>query len=126
MKERSRPHNQSRPGAPRRNRNAVKSPSWVNYPLDSRENVSRFIKDTIRATWIGRLGTRQASAINGATRLLMELEGWIAKSPIILGVPAGRAVEIEQISFEEMLRRGVARLRKDPELAREKGLSNVA
>ena len=33
----------------------------------------------IEATWTGRLGTRQASTINAATKLLLEFRGWIPR-----------------------------------------------
>lgn len=62
-------------------RGSYKSPPWVGYELDSRENVDRFLQDTIRETWTGRLGTRQASSINGSVRLLLELRGWTQKTP---------------------------------------------
>jgi hypothetical protein len=65
----------ARPG----NRNAKKAPAWISYNLDSRENLDRFITDMIEATWTGKLGTRQASTINAATKLLLEFRGWIPR-----------------------------------------------
>jgi len=63
-------------------RGSYKSPPWPGYELDSIANVDRFTRDVIKAIWTGRLGTRQASAINGSIRLLMELRGWIRKAPL--------------------------------------------
>ena len=59
-----------------------KNPPWVKYALDSRETVDQFLIDTLKMTWTGKLGTRQASAINGTTRLLMESRGYIQKTSL--------------------------------------------
>ena len=67
----------ARPG----NKNAKKAPAWISYSLDSRENLDHFLTDMIEATWTGRLGTRQASTINAATKLLLEFRGWIPRQP---------------------------------------------
>jgi len=68
--KRCRPNISSRRGSkPGVRRGSYKYPPWVGYELDSRENVDHLIRDTIRETWTGRLGTRQASAINRSIRL---------------------------------------------------------
>ena len=64
-----------------RQQERTESPSWISYPLDSRENLDQFIRDMIKATWTGRVGTRQASTINAATKLLLEFRGWIPRQP---------------------------------------------
>lgn len=66
-------------GGQPRNINARKMPFWAGYELDTRDAVDQFIQDTIRATWTGELGTRKASAINGAVRLLLESRHWFGE-----------------------------------------------
>lgn len=62
-------------GAPRRNLNAAKSLPWLeSYDLTSPEGVRGFLKEVIRATWTGGLGSRSAGAVNGSIRLLLEHE----------------------------------------------------
>jgi len=82
MNRRRRPRCQRRGGAPRGNKNARRHSPWVDYPLDTRENLDRLIQDTIKGAWTGQLGTRQASAINGSVRLLLESRGWIQRTPL--------------------------------------------
>ncbi|MCX6658956.1 MAG: hypothetical protein NTX81_01050, partial [Candidatus Bathyarchaeota archaeon] len=67
----------ARPG----NKNAKKAPAWISYSLDTKENLDRFLTDMIKATWTGKLGTRQASTINAAVKVLLEFRGWIHKEP---------------------------------------------
>jgi len=61
-------------------------------------NVDRFLQDVIKGTYTGRLGTRQASALNGSIRLLMELHGWIQKTPLQIVQPQKAAkADIEKL-----------------------------
>ena len=78
---RRRPHKIKRRGGSRKGAGRKrKAPAWINYELSTKELVERFLVDTLRMTWTSKLGTRQASAINGTTRLLMESRGYIQKS----------------------------------------------
>ncbi len=62
-------------GAPAGNKNAKKSLAWLeSYDLTSAEGIRLFLVELIRRTWIGELGTRQAGALNGSMRLLLEHE----------------------------------------------------
>jgi hypothetical protein len=64
-----------RSGAPAGNKNALKTLPWPdNFDLSSREGVDQFLKEVIKATWEGRLGSRQAGAINNSIRVLIEHE----------------------------------------------------
>jgi len=36
--------------------------------------VLRFLSQVVRSTWEGKLGTRQASAINGSLRLMLQFD----------------------------------------------------
>jgi hypothetical protein len=60
-------------GAPGGNRNAVKSLAWLDeYDLSSSPGVRGFLQEIIHRTWTGELGSRQAGALNGTMRLLLE------------------------------------------------------
>jgi hypothetical protein len=62
-------------GAPKGNRNASKRLKWLeSYDLSSPEGVRAFLAEVARATWTGVLGSRQASALNGTVRLLLDNE----------------------------------------------------
>jgi hypothetical protein len=62
-------------GAPRSNVNASKSLAWLeSYDLTSSDGVRGFLQEIIKHTWIGDLGTRAASALNGSVRLMLEHE----------------------------------------------------
>jgi hypothetical protein len=100
-------------GSQRDNKNAKKAPPWISYPLDLRENLDRFITDMIKATWTGRLGTRQASTINAATKLLLDFRGWIPRQqqpppdPNQFPPFTFKGVKIETAAdAEEMIRKG--------------------
>jgi len=55
------------------NRNAVKALEWLDtFDLSNPESIDLFLREVIRATWEGRLGTRAAGALNGSLRLLLE------------------------------------------------------
>lgn len=55
------------------NRNAAKTLEWLGkYDLSTAEGVEAFMGEVIKATWEGRLGTRQAGALNGSLRILLE------------------------------------------------------
>jgi hypothetical protein len=57
------------------NRNAQKSLVWLDeYDLTTPEGVRGFLGEVIKHTWTGDLGTRQASALNGSVRLMLEHE----------------------------------------------------
>ena len=85
--QKHRPHIIRRRGRPQ------KSPPWIKYELKTREDLDRFLVDAIKASWTGKLGTRQASAVNGSIRLLMELRTW-RQLPPVLPPPQGQtAVE---------------------------------
>jgi len=101
-----------RPHIIRRRGRPQKSPPWIKYELKTREDLDRFLVDAIRLTWTGKLGTRQASSVNGSIRLLMELRGWRQLPPIVPPVEQprewtdeekkvilGRLTEDEQIEF---------------------------
>jgi hypothetical protein len=46
---------------------------WLDsYELTTPEGVDLFLREVIRATWEGRLGTRAAGALNGSLRILLE------------------------------------------------------
>ena len=60
-------------GAPPRNKNASKRLPWLqSYDLTTPEGVKAFLAEVVKATWTGKLGTRQASALNGSIRLMFE------------------------------------------------------
>ena len=60
-------------GAPAGNENAKKSLAWLDtFDLSNPESIDLFLREVIRATWEGRLGTRAAGALNGSLRLLLE------------------------------------------------------
>ena len=60
-------------GAPAGNENAKKSLQWLDkYDLSSAEGIDNFLRELIRATWEGRLGTRACGALNGSVRILLE------------------------------------------------------
>ncbi len=62
-------------GAPAGNKNAAKRLSWLeNYDLTSSEGIQQFLREIIKHTWTGELGTRAAGALNGSMRLLLEHE----------------------------------------------------
>lgn len=62
-------------GAPRGNGNAKKRLPWLeSYDLTSPEGVRGFLQEIVKATWTGELGSRQAGAMNGTVRLLLEHE----------------------------------------------------
>jgi hypothetical protein len=55
------------------NGNARKRLAWVEgWDLSSPEGVDRFLREVIRRTWTGELGTRAAGALNGSIRILLE------------------------------------------------------
>lgn len=60
-------------GAPKGNENAKKSLAWLeSYDLSSSDGVRGFLQEIIKHTWDGSLGSRQAGALNGTMRLLLE------------------------------------------------------
>lgn len=75
----SRTHNRNTRMARPKNQSARKALPWIGYDLDSSENCDRFIQDLLKATWTGKLGTRQASTCLAAVRLLLEGRGWIGE-----------------------------------------------
>ena len=80
---RRKPQKQRKGGAPKDNINAKRKPlAWIKYDLDSNDNLDLFIQDVIKATWMNKLDTRSASALNGSIRLLMEKRGLIQKSAL--------------------------------------------
>ena len=100
-------------------RGRYKSPPWVSYKLDSRENVDRFLQDVIKGAYTGLLGTRQASSINGSLRLLLEFRGWIQRTPLQVvqaqTVVKGNAKKwLDQLNEDEqeILARAIRRLEK--------------
>ncbi|MGA3405004.1 MAG: hypothetical protein ABSD49_04660 [Candidatus Bathyarchaeia archaeon] len=65
----------NRGGAPRGNVNAKKSLVWLeSYALSSPDGVRGFLAEMVKRTWTGELGSRQAGALNGTMRLLLENE----------------------------------------------------
>ena len=75
-----RTQNESRKrGGQRGNKSACKRPTWPNFELNSPGDVLRFLREVVRATWEGKLGTRQAGAINGSLRLMLEYDSDIGK-----------------------------------------------
>jgi hypothetical protein len=72
LSKRPRTQINSGPGAPVANQNARKCLPWLSYDLSTADGVERFLEQVIRATWTGELGTRQAGALNGSVRLLLE------------------------------------------------------
>lgn len=62
-------------GAPRGNGNAKKRLPWLaNYDLSSLEGIQSFLREVVKHTWIGDLGTRQASALNSTCGLLLQYD----------------------------------------------------
>lgn len=65
----------NRGGAPAGNHNAKKSLAWLEgYDLTSPDGVRSFLAEIAKNTWTGELGSRQAGALNGTMRLLLEHE----------------------------------------------------
>ena len=57
------------------NRNASKCLPWAeSYDLASPDGVHRFLAEIVKHIWTGELGTRQAGALNGTMRLLLEYD----------------------------------------------------
>ena len=64
---------ESRRGAPRGNLNRQKRLLWLEkYDLTSPAGITEVLQELIREAWQGNIGTRQASAITSALKLLME------------------------------------------------------
>ncbi len=62
-----------RRGAPRNNLNAQKRLVWLEqYDLSTGDGITEVLKELIRQTWQGKIGTRQASALTTALKQLME------------------------------------------------------
>ena len=62
-------------GAPRGNGNAKKRLPWLaSYDLGSLEGIQSFLREVVKHTWIGDLGTRQASALNSTCGLLLQYD----------------------------------------------------
>lgn len=102
LKTRRDPHISKRRGSrPRLRRDGDNSPPWIDYELDSQENVDRFIRDAIKETWTGQLGTRQTNSINGLIRLLLESRGWIQKTPLPL-IQAHAVLPPKTFTLDEM------------------------
>jgi hypothetical protein len=60
-------------GAPKGNLNATKKLPWLEkYDLTSPAGITEVLQELIREAWQGNIGTRQASAITSALKLLME------------------------------------------------------
>jgi len=60
-------------GAPAGNGNAKKALAWLDsFDLTNPEGVQAFLKQVIKETWCGRLGSRACGALNGTLRLLLE------------------------------------------------------
>jgi hypothetical protein len=59
-------------GGQLRNQNAKKVLPWSNIELNEPKDVIRFLAKVVQATWEGQLGTRQAGAINGSLRLMLQ------------------------------------------------------
>ena len=54
-------------------RTTKKSLEWLkSYDLASSDGVRGFLQEIIHRTWTGELGSRQAGALNGTMRLLLE------------------------------------------------------
>ena len=63
----------NRGGVPAGNGNPKKCLRWLDrYDLNSPKGVESLLKEVIKATWEGRLGTRACSAVNGSLRILLE------------------------------------------------------
>ena len=63
----------NRGGAPRGNGNAKKVLEWSeSFDLSTPQGVAGFLREIIKHTWTGELGTRAASALNGSLRLMFE------------------------------------------------------
>ena len=76
-REGSRTQNESsrKRGGQSRNENAKKCLEWLgSYNLSTGEGTRAFLVELIKRTWTGELGTRQAGALNGSVRLLLEHE----------------------------------------------------
>src|SRR5208282_1607324 len=62
-------------GAPKGNVNGKKCLEWLeSYDLSSMDGVHSFLAEIVKRTWTGELGSRQAGALNGTMRLLLEHE----------------------------------------------------
>lgn len=60
------------------NESAKKSPPWLEcYNLDSFSGVDDFMKELLKLTWTGDLGTRQSADCLGILRLLLERRYWL-------------------------------------------------
>lgn len=104
-----------------RKRGSYKSPHWVDYELDSKEAVERFLIDALKLTWTGKLGTRQASAINGTTRLLMEARGYIQKASLNI-IQAQSVMKIDL----EKLQKIIDKLNEDEQLVISRAIAKLA
>ena len=52
---------------------------WLpTYDLSTPENIRVFLREVVKATWEGRLGTRQTGAINGAINTLLAYDDDLA------------------------------------------------
>jgi hypothetical protein len=73
MRRRKRGGSRRGSGAPAGNRNGAKSLPWLeSYDLASSDGVRGFLVQIVRRTWTGELGSRQAGALNGTMRLILE------------------------------------------------------
>jgi len=55
------------------NENAKKALTWLDsYDLSTPAGLDGFMQEVVRQVWMGELGTRAASSINGTLRLLLE------------------------------------------------------
>lgn len=67
-------------GAPHGNENARKRLPWLeSYDLSSLEGIQGFLREIVKHTWIGDLGTRQASALNSTCGLLLQYHADLAE-----------------------------------------------
>jgi hypothetical protein len=65
-------------GAPLGNDSAKKRLPWLSeYDLDTFQGVDAFTKELLKATWSGRLGSRQSNDCLGILRLLLERRFWL-------------------------------------------------
>jgi hypothetical protein len=60
-------------GAPRRNLNGQRKLAWLSsYDLSTSEGIAEFLRELIKASWTGKIGSRVSGSLNGSLRLLLE------------------------------------------------------